>query len=272
MPRSHSTTGNPISRIYVDYALTGSARITWELREDFIDPTGSYYYTLQVNPNRSETDRWEDVGIEIFNQFYALDDTQRQHGKDLRVSYRVKVRTVWDTYTSEPAQVLGNLSKRQWLQARAIMRRVILNPKGLENFPGYLMKRRLHSTVCTDCVDPITGGITNSDCDECKGTGRIGGYWTSTSNTMFDASPEPENTKRSPMGTVNDSVIMGRFLGIPELRRNDVWIDANSDRRYFVQSVLSRAEVNRVPVVVDAELRLAEFSDIVYDINIDEGS
>ena len=111
MPRTKSTSGNPIHRVYVDYAIKGTPRVTWELRPDFIEQ-GSYYYTLQANPNYNETDQWENVGVETLNQFYALDDEVRQRGKSLRVSYRVKVRTSWATYYSEPAQVQGKLTLR----------------------------------------------------------------------------------------------------------------------------------------------------------------
>jgi len=180
----------------------------------------------------------------------------------------VRVRTVYETFFSETAQVMGNLSKRQWLQARAIIRRLELDPQGMENLPGYLLKRKLHGATCPDCVDPITGGILNSDCGTCLGTGKTGGYWNATSDTMFDITPEAENTKRDKMGTVNDSTVVGSFTGIPLPRRNDVWVDANSDRRYFIQRVKPTAEIDRVPIVVQAELRLAEFSDVVYDVDI----
>jgi hypothetical protein len=256
----------------VDYALRGSPRVTWELRDDFIDPE-IYNYLLQANPNRDETDEWVDVGTEFTDQFYALDDTDRQFGKSLRVSYRIRVRTVVDTYFSEPAQVLGNLSKRQWLQARALIRRLNLDAKSLPKMQGYMLKRKLHGTTCPDCIDPITGGILNSDCATCLGTGKTTGYWQATENTMFDVSPEAEDTKRSQAGTVNNApTVRGRFTGIPLPRRNDVWVDANSDRRYFFQSIQPAAEMNRVPIIVDAELRLAEFSDVVYDVPVTASS
>ena len=176
------------------------------------------------------------------------------------------------TYYSEPAQVMGKLSKRQWLQARAIIRRRLLDPRGLEDLPGYLMQRKLHGTACTTCVDPITGGIRNSDCTVCKGTGRTDGYWRAGANTMFNLTPEAENTKRSERGTVNDSTVMGQFTGIPLPHRNDVWIDANSDRRYIIHAVKPVAELNRVPLIVQAELRLAPFGDVIYTIDPEEGS
>jgi hypothetical protein len=134
------------------------------------------------------------------------------------------------------------------------------------------MQRKLYGTPCTTCIDPITGGIMNSDCSACNGTGKVDGYWRAGANTMFDLMPEPEDTKRSDKGTVNDVIIVGKFTGIPLPHRNDVWIDANSDRRYFVHAVKPVSEINRVPIIVQAELRLAEFGDVIYSIDPSEGS
>jgi len=270
VPLSKSTSGNAFKRIYVDYAVSGSARVTWEMRDEMKDPT-PWDFQLQVSKDGGG-DTWTDVGTSVRNTFYAVDDQQRQYGKGLRLMYRVVLTTPWDTYTSENAQVLGLLSKRQWLQARAIIRRTVLRPRGLVDLPGYLMKRKLYGTTCADCVDPITGGILNSDCDTCKGTGRTDGYWRATENTLFDMTPEGDATKRTQKGTSNDSILVGAFIGMPMVHMNDVWIDANSDRRYIVNSVKSVAEINRVPLIVQAQLRLAEFGDIVYTIDPEEGS
>lgn len=259
------TRDTAFSRVYVDYSMQGSPRVTWEMREDFLDPL-PWSFQLQASRDGGG-DTWTNVGAAVSNAFFALDDTQRQFAKTLRLGYRVVLTTSVSTYTSPTAQVLGLLSKRQWLQARAIRRRAILEARTLDSLPGYLMKRKLYGTACTDCVNPMTGGIMNSDCDTCKGTGYTDGYWAAVQDTMFDLQPEGNDTKRTDSGTVNDIVITGRFIAPPAVQRRDVWVDANSDRRYVVNSVRSLAEVNRVPIIVAAELRLAEFDDVIYSVD-----
>lgn len=258
------------SRIYVDYAVAGSARVTWEMRDKFLDPQ-PWTFQLQVSRD-SGGDTWTDVGTTVTNTFFAVDDTQRQFGKTLRLGYRVVLTTSIGTYTSPTAQVLGNLSKRQWLHARAIRRRAILEARTLDSLTGYLMKRKLYGTACTDCVDPITGGITNSDCSTCNGTGITDGYWTAVEDTMFDLQPEGNNTRRTDRGTTNEIRIAGRFVAPPMIHRNDVWIDKGSDRRYVVARVNTQAEVNRVPIILTAELREAEYNDIIYSVDPESGS
>lgn len=268
MPTTRST--EAFDRVYVDYSIAGTATVTWEMRETLKDPL-PWDFQLQVSKDGGG-DTWTDVGLSVRNTYYAADDTQRQYGKGIRVGYRVQLTTPWDTYTSEIAQVLGKLSKRQWLHARAIRRRATLEARGLASYPGYLMKRKLYGTACTNCRDAITGGIINSDCDTCNGTGIVTGYWRAASNTMFDISPEGDKTARTEKGTSNQIVLLGRFVTPPMLHRNDIWIDANSDRRYVVAAVDSKAEINRVPIIVHAELRLIEFGDVVYSIDPTEGS
>jgi len=250
--------------------MSGGARVTWEVREDLRDPL-PWDFQLQVSRDGG-SDTWSDVGSSVRNDYYAIDDSKRQYGRGLRLQYRVVLTTGWSTYTSENAQPFGLLSKRQWLQARAIIRRTLLAPRQLDNVPGFLMKRKLYGTPCTTCVDPITGGITNSDCDECKGTGKVDGYWVAAANTMFDLTPESDDTQRTQKGTSNDVIMQGSFIGVPMLNRNDVWIDANSDRRYIIKKVTTIAEMSRVPIIVTAELRLAEFDDVIYTVDPEEGS
>lgn len=266
MPYTKDEAGSPFRRIYVDYAVKDTARITWELRYDFPEPE-PHRFQLQVNRNYNETGDWEDVGTIAVNSTYAVDDTQRQFGKSLRVGYRVVLTTPIDTHTSPVAQVLGKLSLRQWLLARAMLRRIIKKATGHETMPGYLMKRKLHGSNCT-CLDPMTGAITNSDCATCLGTGKIVGYYQATDNTLFDIGPHTEETKRSELGTINQEIMTGTMIGIPLPVRNDVWVDANSDRRYFIQRVTPTSELNHVPLVVQVELRLAELTDVVYDVSI----
>jgi hypothetical protein len=260
----------PFERVIVDYSIRGTGRVEWEMRRDFIDPL-PWEFQLQVNQNGGEPTEWEDVGAAVEDIFYATDDTQRNFGKHLRVVYRVVCTTSRDTYTSENAQVLGALTRHQWLLANAITRRALLYPRSQRRFPGYLLKRRLHGTVCT-CVDQFTGGITDSDCALCSGTGRIDGYWNAVENTMFDLSPAQLKDERDPQltrGSINDETRMGRFVGLPQIANEDVWVEADSDKRYVITAVKNLAEIGTVPLIVAAELRLLPLTHIAYNYDVE---
>ena len=266
MPRTKTSV---FYQVRVDYAIRGTARITWTIRPRFSDPQ-PWRFQLQVS---RDGNTWENVGIEFENVFFALDDEARLYGKDMRIVYRVQMTTASGTYYSEPAQPFGWLRKRQWLVAREIIRRHTLQVKqtGLRALDGYLLKRRLEGTTC-DCLDPYTGGITNHDCEFCHGTGFVDGYWRAIDNTMLDLSPETHGTQRDNQmsrGTVTDMVAKGRFVGIPVLNRNDIWIDKESDRRYYVWDVQNLSEINQVPILVNVDLKLAEATDAIYAVPLD---
>jgi len=260
-------------RITVDYAMLGDARIEWSLRETFNDPL-SHVFQLQVNPNGGAPNSWENVGEPVINGCYAIDEDRRLCGKRMDMVYRVELTTPCGTYSSGHAQIFGVLSERQWLNWRAIIRRVTLEPHGLKSAPGFLLKRKAHGTPC-ECVDPYTGGVTNASCELCDGTGKVDGFWKAAENTLYDISPQQEMAHQDnaqTRGTVNDIVVAGRFVGIPVVHSRDVWVAADSDRRYYVRSVRNLAEIVQVPVIVQAELRLAPFTDVIYNVPIEEGS
>jgi len=267
----------PFHRISVDYMVVGTTRVSWDLVPSFVEPM-VMKFQLQVNVNADEPDAWVNVGAPVINQLYALDTKQRQFGRGLRITYRV-VMTLSDstTHISDNAQVFGNLTKHQWLSAKAIVRRAPLKAKSMHSFEGWLLKRRLQSAYC-GCIDPITKGVLNSNCAACAGTGRLQGYWNAAPLQVFDISPEGEDTrvdKQLSRGTVNDAaVVQGRCVGIPLPMRKDVWVDAHSGRRYYIEGVNPENEINRVPILVGLKLGLAPFSDAIYSvpIGLDDGT
>jgi hypothetical protein len=224
---------------------------------------------FQLQASRGGGDIWVDVGAEAENTCYALDDERRLYGQDMRLLYRVVLTTPRGTYTSDEATVLGDLTRRQWLQAREMIRTLQLDSRGLECFQGFLLKRKIEGTKCPVCLDQMTGGITNSDCETCKGTGFVDGYFTAIDASMYDLSPTIREThNRRSVGTITDGAVLGRFVGLPLIHNRDVWVDAKSDRRYAIGNVQHISEMNQVPLAVTAELRLLEFSDIVYQIEV----
>jgi hypothetical protein len=252
----YQTSDNTFKTISVDYLVDGGARISWELQPSFQDAL-SYSFQLQANNNGGDDDGWVDVGSPVVNAYYAIDSDHRMYGKDLTLVYRVVLTTSAGTYTSPVAFVVGNLTTRQWLLAQR---------NTMETFSGYLMKRKVFGEAC-DCVDPLIGGVGVSDHLTCYGTGIVGGYWHAASDTLFELQPQTRNAQIDPArGTVDEQVIIGKFIGLPAMSSLDMWIDAASDRRYIVHAVKNTAEMDQVPLVVEAEMALAPYSSVVYQV------
>lgn len=260
-----NTRDNVFNRVQTDYSVRGITRVEWALRPRFCEPP----YTFQLQVSRNGGIDWEDVGTPVVDSFQAFDDERRLcAGTDQRIVYRVEVTTgEGNVYYSSNSTVLGNLTTRQWLQVREMIRRISLDSRQMAVCEGWLFKRRVQGEVCTECVDPFTGGITNSDCAACRGTGFIDGYWLAATDNMFDLSPELRHTRQDlARGTVDDQIAAGLFVGLPIINSRDVWVDKQGDQRYIIHKVKHKAEMNQVPIVAEVELRLADHSDIIYTL------
>ena len=264
------------SRISVDYAMRGGARITWELAHHFIAPA-PHTYQLQVgSTGNNDADDWEDVGDPFTDAFYATDTEQRDFGKNLTAHYRIKLTDGNNvTYTSQPASAYGILDHRSWCQAREWLRKLQLRNSKFVGTAGWLFKAKRAGTIpdptdlSTAVTDPLTGEIVQSRTTNTYGTRFAGGYFTPMAHWM-DLSQEQNNEQTDDQlarGTVNDfRVQQGLCIAYPQLYNGDVWVAKDSDQRFYIDKVDTVAQYRNVPIYVRAEMRLAPTSDIIYEL------
>lgn len=257
-------------RVWIDYLQSGGGRISWELQPSFRAP-GPYYFQLQVSPTGGDPTQWRAVGEPQRDVLLLTDPEQRQFGQRPWVVYRVELTDAQTTrYYSPPVGPWGLLTERQWLLARAIVRRAlqIVRRPSLNTLSGKLLKRKHAGTRCT-CVDAYTGSSLNTDHAPCYGTGFVGGYWQAISTHLLDKAPAQLDVRLSEaQGTVAQHVVGGRFVGVPFITTGDIWVADHLDYRYRIHSVKNAVEFNQFPVIVEAELRLIPFGDISYKIPV----
>lgn len=261
-------------RVWVNYLIRGRAYVYWEFERGFADP-GPYLFQLQASHGGTpRADDWFNVGVET-DLFYAVDDGgskhQRMFGKTPTLVYRVLLKTPQGIYVSHPANVLGRLGKHDWLIVREILRKEQLNHRVFSSVKGYLLKGRRYGEECT-CRDKSVGGkftdeVLDSSCPICYGTGFVSGYYPPTE---YYALLNPEATRESrdlnQTGTNKPVVIQSRFLATLPLVQGDAWVNSGSDERYYVHSIKELAVWKSVPIIYSAELRLAPFTDALYDV------
>lgn len=263
-------------RVDVDFKVQGGSRVTWEMARHFRG-RAPLNFQLQVGKTGSSTaDDWQDVPNAAGTNVFTLSDPDaRALGKLLTIHYRVKlVDRDGNLYYSEPATSEGGLSKAEWLDAREIIFRETLYNKKFAATDGYLLKAKRYGVDCTECLDPHTGEVTKSHCTTCKGTRWVGGYYAAIPAIFSQLSENPTRTHRDTQqnrATVHDEVKKGRFIGLPQIYSYDVWVDADSDQRYYIHSVNVLAHLRGVPLVYEVELRQADFKDVIYQVAL-EGS
>jgi len=264
------------SKVSVWPLIRGGTRVEWTLHPRFADPT-PHVFQLQVgrtgNPN---ADDWEDVGFSVQDTFFAIDDTKRVYGNFQWTHYRIVLTTSQGSYASKPQLVLDNLSKRDWLRMREIIRMETLRFKKEAGVEGYLLKRRLFGEEC-ECIDTLTKEVRNAQCAICYGTGYVGGYYPPVPCYYFEEVEEGggkvfdnQLDNAEGRGTIDDSRrIIARVLNTPQVFAYDVIVDKGGDTRWVVRSAEGAVAIRGLPIVLKAELRLLPYSHPIYNLEIE---
>jgi hypothetical protein len=259
-------------RIWVFSHIIGSTRLEWRLSRNFHDP-GPYVFQLQVGhtANQNATD-WCNVGLAAVDTFYMIDDTQRVYGKTQWTHYRLVLTTPLATYMSTPQPAWGALDHRNWRQARDMVRQERVRLRYMSGQEGYLLKTKLYGPPHQSCLQWVTGEVTRPQCTVCYGTGIEGGYFDPIPCVYADLNTRTSRDHRDEgqgRGTINDDLrVRARMIAIPQVEERDVWVDQDSDLRWYVHQVQDLVEVRGVPLVCEVELRLAPFTDVIYKFPI----
>jgi hypothetical protein len=260
------------NRVVVSYLIQGPAKVMWDLLETFTDP-GPLRFQLQVGQTaRNDSDDWVDVGIEVVDAYFALDDTQRSYGKTNYTHYRIVLTTSRGTYTSDPVGMMGVLDRRSWRIARDMVRQLRQAMRvGNRGQRGYLLKRRITGEDCPTCLDHMTREVRDPACPTCFGTGKKCGYYYPASCVWAEIGFKSRRTELDggqSRGTVEDITVPALMIMTDMLTEDDVWVADKTDDRYYVHRVQHVEEIRGVPVSANVELRPVPFTSVIYTIEI----
>jgi len=277
---------NPISRLWVDFSFRNTTRLYWSFNTHFLDRE-PWSIQIQIAEADDPNATWTNVGSPVVGTVVTTlaDNVLRlPSGKELLVFYRIQLTAApgpgpdnqsGNVYYSDPANIFGDLPIHTWLLLQEITRKETLRMAGLfVANQGYLLKQKRSGTPCPTCTDEAADEFVDADCVTCWGTGFVGGYWAALSNFYFDTNvmghyPHVDAQR----GSVDDSeVTMARVLADPYLSFGDVFVDLTSDRRFRVHNTTTLAQFRAVPVVSQVELRMAPFSDQIYQFPVPSNS
>lgn len=270
---------NAFSKLNVQPLVLGGTQISWQVHPQ-LPLTAPFAFTVEWSRSGiTDALDWQTVNS-ITNQsnqrsLYSVTDThQRIWSNADRWHYRV---TVTDddgrSYRSEPQTVYGNLSRREYLLAKNIMRKEILrlNQPGV-GACGLLFRRKDWGVPCSysGCLDFDTKEVSNPNCPVCYGTGWTGGYYTPV-RFLLDPNLEASYklTPDENLGHTGATERKVRALAAPSPRTYDFWMEIDSDTRWVVHNVGTMAEMSGYPLIHSIELKLAEPTDVLYTITKD---
>jgi hypothetical protein len=253
-----------IERVEIAPNYARGFTFAWTVSREFADPAPWYFW---VERGETPSGPWTAFSPRIV-QAYGYQDTRRLLvPKDPQLYFRVKLTTPNGTYYSDVRSPYGDLARTEFLQAREIMRTEVVQAQKKAGILGQVWLKSIFGPVCSSCVDPVTGTVTNPDCKQCFGTGRQPGYHGPYPVWMV-FSPRQRNKHMKPdeMGPHEDYVHSVRLIGSPVLKKDDVIVDPNSDRRYYVNDVTNVMELRRIPLVQQLEAREAPTTEQIYKI------
>lgn len=245
--------------------IEGKLVVSWNLDPSFRDPL-PYTFSLEYNENYNDPDTWTPTGITVTNQLYAEWTGFTLTGKVVRGGIRVILTTPQGVYESYPVSFLNNLPPRQWHWMRTILRRHTIHARNILAYPGYLYKRKWFGPECP-CRDGISREITDTYCEQCYGTGFVGGYWKAWEGRLIDISPRIQIPRRDPhlvRGPTDPQISSALYPAVVPADVEDVWIRKDIDLRYYIRMIRNRAEIAGIPIVQLLEIGPAEFTNVIY--------
>lgn len=250
-------------RLRVSHLVSGNSLVTWDFNNSMTD-AGPYRYQLYVGKTGSLTaDDWSPVGAPVADIWYLRDDRKRLWGMTNWIHYVVAVTSAAGVRYSRPESAQNGWSFTEWRKAASLVRKETLAFRMAHANSGYLLKRRTCGEFCS-CLDFQTQEVRNPACPLCLGTGYTGGYHAAIGCVYALFSLHGRNPDQNDKGTTDDVVVTARMLNDPQLYEYDVWVDRETDDRYFLRDFNSAAEIRGRAIVLNVQLRLIPFGHIVY--------
>lgn len=259
----------PFRRVSVDHMVRGVTRVWWQLEPVFND-AGPYTFQLQYGrTGLRDTPDWKNIGSPVIDAYTATDSAWHEGGYDLLGHYRVVLKTANNTYVSQAANCFGELTERDWVLSREVIRKEQLRHRFV-SVSGYLIKPYRFGKFCTRCRDQLTQEIIDSDCPVCSGTGFEVGYHPPLAMQCWDLSPEviQEDVGEPKGSTRENAYVEARVIGFPALNKNDIWVNSSSDERWRIETIQVAAAIRGVPIIYQVRMGLLPFGNATYAIEV----
>ena len=212
---------------------------------------------------------WDPIGA-VTKDNHLVDDNLVSQGKLQEQYYQVMV-TKGDgkVFKSPMVGTFGKVNREEFGAARRIME---MEYQSLRKFIKiHLCKFKAMGDSCKRCVDPDTDqAVGTSRCPECFGTKKEGGFYPPVITYMRPMSISPTVQQDSPemAGTTDPITLTARMPGFPLLRKDDLLVHKETDRRYLVETVEPSWFAAKVPVVFMVKLVQLATNDMRYDFPI----
>lgn len=254
----------PIEHISIAPSFKSGFSFSWVVSPELADAGPWVFYVQQA---QTQEGPWIDMSPALTNAYLWQQDGPVLLPKDPILFYRIKLITALRTYYSHVRTPYADLNRADFLQAREIMRNEVVQARHKAGILGNVFIKPVTGPKCTDCLDPVTGDVINPDCETCNGTGVASGYHGPYQAWMtFSPHRRNKGMQQDHLGVHEDYEYTVRIVGCPIVKKDDVLVDPNSDKRYYVNAVHNIMELRRVPLIQQIEAREAPTSEQIYNL------
>ena len=246
--------------IYPNYY--GGLTFLWELANGH-PITDDLKFQVQVAATVFGDDT-QDLGPELgYSARVYAEPCRRVVGPRVGPYFRVKI--VGTDHATEWIAPTQQLTKREFLLLREMMRQEYVQMKHSSGSRVLVYQKAVWGIKCTTCTDPITGDVRNGDCPVCLGTGYDPPFYAPVETWAdFSKLSRDPGMKREDRANEDQQTFSGRILPNPRLDDGDIVFDLGTGKGYFVGRTEHVAEIRRLPVVMNVELREIPTSRALY--------
>lgn len=211
---------------------------------------------------------WKIIGETLGGDNF-VDDNLLGQGRLMEQYYRVTGEATGRRAVSPVVGTFGTVNRCEFGAARQIME---MEFQAMRRFTKVLLyKLRVFAPPCSVCVDADTEqAVGTSRCMTCFGTQKEKGYEDPAVTYMrvMTISPTVQLDSAEGTGSTDPSVQVARLLAFPLLRKNDMLVHKEADRRYLVNEVDLSYLGGKIPVIAMAKISLLPTTDIRYQVPV----
>ena len=215
---------------------------------------------------------WKDISDPVVDGSTWAEECKNRSNKNNNLFYRIRaVDADGKTCYSPVKTAFGDQELRSYALTKEIMRRELLQMRGLAGVTVNVYKKVHGGELCSICRDAITGQVMDPTCEECGGTGFIeSGGWYGPFPTFGTFSVRKIHKKHSQDADFveDDRLHHIRLVGTPILVRDDMIVDTTNNLRYTVNVIDNLTEIRRIAVVQDLTANEIETTDVKYSVGV----
>lgn len=252
----------PFTSIQASIGVHNERIISWTMQPNAAYPED---FILQVENSRSGGP-WEVLDNTLANSCFYVDTRRRNYNKYMNECYRLRLIIPHDTgdeeYVSDIVQA-GQFKAYPFSSEAMNVIQQAEKAMELSGVTGVLLKKKHWGVRCTHCTDFDNQMTVNEHCPWCLGTGFEGGFYNGISMPLIKDKVEADE-RQGEAYVEEGEKITARCIAYPWIRYADVWVEDDTNKRYFVKHVTPAAAYKQIPLIYSIELTKIEYTDVMY--------